>query len=480
MSGASIFSVGLGLMHLAGFICSLHALFSVRTPQGAIAWLATLNTMPILAVPAYLIFGRSKFKGYIFARQTEDSDLKGMVDALTVKAAPFIHRVAADAENGSGGRIQAVEKLAKMPFVRNNHVELLINGHATFDSIFAGIDEALDFILIQFYIVHDDEIGRELKNRLLRKSSDGVRIFFLYDEIGCNKLPAGYIRDLRDAGIRVRSFHTTRGPGNRFQLNFRNHRKIVVADGHVGWVGGHNVGDEYLGRNPRFGEWRDTHLKIVGPAVLSLQLSFLEDWNWATGERLELHWDPVPAPGSGVPVLILPSGPADTVATASLMFQHAIHSASQRIWIASPYFVPDEGVLNALQIAQMRGVDVRILIPDKPDHLLVYMSAFAFMGKMLAAGIRIYRYYQGFMHQKVFLVDDRVAAVGTVNLDNRSFRLNFEITAIILDSGLTGQLEQMLTADFEMARQMTLSELEEKAFWFMAAARAAYLTAPLQ
>lgn len=479
LSGFSNYPLGLGLMHLVGFICSLHALFSVRTPQGTIAWMATLNTLPILAVPAYLIFGRSKFKGFIFARQAEDSELRDVVDALAAKAEPFIHRIE-DSTDGSGGRILAVEQLAKMQFVRNNHVELLIDGHVTFDSIFAGIDEAWDFILIQFYIVHDDEIGSALKNRLSKKASEGVRVFFLYDEIGCNKLPARYIRELRDAGVRMHSFHTTRGAGNRFQLNFRNHRKVVVVDGRVGWIGGHNVGDEYLGRDPKFGEWRDTHMKITGPAVLGMQLSFLEDWNWATDERLELPWDPVPASESDVPVLILPSGPADTVATASLMFQHAIHSASRRIWIASPYFVPDEGVLNALQLAQMRGVEVRILIPDKPDHLLVYLSAFAFIGKMLASGIEIYRYHQGFMHQKVFLVDDTVAAVGTANLDNRSFRLNFEITAIILDSDSAGQLERMLIADFDRSRQMTLSEVEAKPRWFIAAARAAYLTAPLQ
>jgi len=478
MSGFSLYLFGVGFIYLVGFICSLHALFSVRTPQGTIAWMATLNTLPIVAVPAYLIFGRSKFKGFIFARKAEDSKLKEIVDALAANAEPFTRRIEEGAD-GAGGRVLAVERLAKMQFVNNNHVELLIDGHATFDSILAGIDAARDFILIQFYIVHDDEIGNALKNRLAKKASDGVRVFFLYDEIGCNKLPASYINELRNEGVRMHSFQTTRGSGNRFQLNFRNHRKVVVVDGRVGWIGGHNVGDEYLGRDPKFGKWRDTHMKIAGPAVLGLQLSFLEDWNWATDERLDLCWEPVPDPESDVSVLILPSGPADKEATASLMFQHAIHSATRRIWIASPYFVPDEGVINALQLAQMRGVEVRLLIPDQPDHLLVYMSAFAFIGKMLASGIEIYRYRQGFMHQKVFLVDDTVAAVGTANLDNRSFRLNFEITAINLDPEFAGRVGRMLVADFDRSRPMTLSEVEAKPLWFMAAARAAYLIAPL-
>jgi len=278
----------------------------------------------------------------------------------------------------------------------------------------------------------------------------------------------------------MQSFQTTRGSGNRFQLNFRNHRKIVVTDGYIGWVGGHNVGDAYVGKTTRFKGWRDTHMRITGPAVLGLQFAFMEDWNWATDERLSLRWDFAAAESSNTPVLILPSGPADMVCTASLMFQHAIHSAQKRIWIASPYFVPDDGIINALQLAEMRGVDVRVLIPDEPDHLLVYMSAFAFFGKMLESGIEIYRYTAGFMHQKVFLVDDTAAAVGTANLDNRSFRLNFEITGFVLDQDFASQVKVMLEDDFAHARKMTLPEIEEKPLWFKAVARAAYLTAPLQ
>lgn len=475
LSEPYILPVGLAVAHVIGLICALHALFSVRTPQGTIAWLISLNTLPVIAVPAYLVFGRSKFKGFIFARQTEDLELRHIVDVLASKAQRFVRQI-----DGDYGRILATERLAKMPFVGNNEVELLVDGQATFDSIFAGIEEAQNFILIQFFIVHDDQIGRELKTRLIRMAAKDVRIFFLYDEIGCHKLPSAYLRELQDAGVRMHAFHTTRGSGNRFQLNFRNHRKIVVVDGRVGWIGGHNVGDEYLGRDPKFGLWRDTHMRIIGPSVMALQLSFLEDWNWATDEKIDLIWEPVSADESDVPVLILPSGPADDIETASFMFQHAIHSAAHRIWIASPYFVPDEGVFGALQLAALRGVDVRILIPDKPDHLLVYLSAFAFIGKMLDAGIEIYRYEQGFMHQKVFLVDDSVAAVGTANLDNRSFRLNFEVTAIVMDPMFAEQVERMLVADFDRSRRMTLSELEAKPWWFMAAGRAAYLTAPIQ
>jgi len=463
------------LAQVVGFVSSLHALMSVRTPQGTVAWVVSLNTLPAVAVPIYWVFGRSNFRGYVVLRQEEDSDLRGVTEQAAETLQPFRAALSRD-----HGRIQAAERLAKMPFLVGNNVELLVNGQATFDSLFAGIEQARDFILVQFYIVKDDQLGRRLKSALLRKAAEGVRVYFLYDEVGSYKLPASYSRELRDGGVDVREFHSTRGAGNRFQLNFRNHRKVVVVDGATGWVGGHNVGDEYIHGTDKLGPWRDTHVKIDGPAVLGLQLSFLEDWNWATDRILELDWTPRPAAAGDAAVLVLPTGPADKLETASLMFQHAIHSAEQRIWIASPYFVPDEGVLGALQLARLRGVDVRVLIPDNPDHLLVYMSAYAFVGRMLESGIGIHRYEPGFLHQKVFVIDDHVAAVGTTNLDNRSFRLNFEITALIADRDFTSQVAEMLADDFRNSRRMTVAELDAKSFWFKLAARAAYLTAPIQ
>ena len=479
MENLSLYFAILACLQVVGFILSIQALFSVRTPQGTIGWIVSLNALPVIAVPAYLVFGRSKFKGFIFARQLEDADMTGLIESLEEKAQPFFG-IEGNLATETAGRIQALEHLAKMPVLRGNQVELLIDGEATFASIFEGIEKASEYVLVQFFIIYNDELGKELKRRLCQKAAQGVRVYCLFDEVGSHGLPASYLKELRDAGVRMQSFQTTRGSGNRFQLNFRNHRKIVVTDGYIGWVGGHNVGDAYVGKTTRFKGWRDTHMRITGPAVLGLQFAFMEDWNWATDERLSLRWDFAAAENSNTPVLILPSGPADMVCTASLMFQHAIHSAKKRIWIASPYFVPDDGIINALQLAEMRGVDVRVLIPDEPDHLLVYMSAFAFFGKMLESGIEIYRYTAGFMHQKVFLVDDTAAAVGTANLDNRSFRLNFEITGIVLDQGFASQVEVMLEDDFAHARKMTLPEIEEKPLWFKAVARAAYLTAPLQ
>jgi len=457
--------------HAAGFLCAIHALMSVRTPQGTMAWGVALIAFPYFAVPAYFVLGRSKFHGYKIARQVLEASSEERA-ARAVR--PFV------VQPEDHGPLLAAVALATIPFLKGNEVELLVDGRATFDDIFAGIEAAQSYVLVQFFIVHDDELGRELKSRLLRKAAAGVRVYFLFDEFGSHRLPRAYVRELRDGGVAAQRFHTTRGPGNRFQLNFRNHRKVVVVDGRTGWIGGHNVGNEYLGLSPRLGPWRDTHVRVTGPAVLGMQKSFYDDWRWATGEKLQLDWLAQPSARGDVPALILASGPADPLETASLMFQDVIHSARRRLWITSPYFVPDPAVVGALHLAALRGVEVRILIPNDPDHLLVYLSAFAFVGEMIDAGIEIYRYQAGFLHQKVFLIDDAVAGVGTANLDNRSFRLNFEITAIFADREVAARVERMLAADFAQARRMTREELRSKPFWFKAAARAATLAAPIQ
>lgn len=460
--------------HVLGFVSSLDALMSTRTSPGAVAWIVSLNTFPVAAVPTYWVFGRSRFQGYVIGRREEDTELYSELQDRMSLVHPFRVKLAPDDR-----KVGAIERLAKMPMVVGNEVELLIDGEDTFRSIFDGIEAALESVLVQFYIVRDDTLGRELQALLMRKAQEGVRVHFLYDEIGSYRLPSAYLAEMSAAGVHVSRFHSTRGSGNRLQLNFRNHRKIVVVDGRDGWVGGLNVGDEYLGRHSHFGPWRDTHLRMRGPATLCLQLSFVEDWHWATGEILDLDWTPQPANGQDVPVLVLPSGPADRFETASLMVQHAINSANERLWISSPYFVPDEGVLGALKLAALRGVDVRVLIPERTDNLLTYFAAYALVAPLLEAGVKIHRYEEGFLHAKTMLVDSRASAVGTVNLDNRSFRLNFEITAWVLQREFAQQMETMFERDFGRSREMTLEEVLEKPWWFRAASRAAYLTAPV-
>ncbi|WP_444984465.1 cardiolipin synthase [Halomonas mongoliensis] len=461
------------MVHLLGILSAVLALLSSRTSQGAIAWILSLITLPYVAVPAYWIFGQPRFYGYVSARGERDSVLRRVLARYREPLEPFV------AETRDPD-VRAVEQLAQMPMTSGNRAELLVDGEATFESLFDGIERAEEYVLIQFFIVRNDALGIELKQRLQRVANRGVRVYFLYDEVGSHKLNEGYLRDLASSGVEVSAFRSSRGFRHRFQLNFRNHRKVLVVDGREGWVGGFNVGVEYLGQHPRHGAWRDTHLKLTGPSVLGLQEAFWEDWHWATGEVITLTWTPQVSCHECHKVVIVPSGPADRQDTAGLLVQHAIHSARERFWVTSPYFVPDQGVQDALRLAAMRGVDVRIMIPEHPDHLLVFLSAFSFLPDMLRAGVKVYRYQPGFLHQKVMLIDDSAASVGTVNLDNRSFRLNFEITAFLPDRHFAAQVRLMLEKDFANCRRVNLDEITSRPLWRKLVSRAAYLLSPIQ
>lgn len=325
----------------------------------------------------------------------------------------------------------------------------------------------------------DDKLGRELKSRLILKARENVRIYFLYDEIGSHKLPASYTQEMKDAGIITSAFHTTQGKANRFQLNFRNHRKIVIVDGKVAYVGGHNVGDEYVSGHPKLGHWRDTHVEVQGPVVQAIQFCFIQDWYWAASNIPDLSWHFTLPEGGNEETLMIPSGPADPYDTCALMFTNAINSARERIWIASPYFVPDSQILGALKLAVLRGVDVRILLPEKPDHRTVYLASYSYYQNTIPHGIHLYRFTAGFMHQKVFLVDTTRAAVGTANLDNRSFRLNFELTLLNYDRSFIEKVEVMLQRDFDQSRKVALEEYTQRPYYFKLAVRFASLLSPI-
>ncbi|HBE91450.1 MAG TPA: cardiolipin synthase [Gammaproteobacteria bacterium] len=466
--------LAVSFFYVLGIISAVHAVMCARTSQGAIAWALSLITFPVLSVPAYWVFGRRKFEGYILARKASADVTEQIPGDLKEAMTPYISDY-----GDTHPETRAAERLARVALMKGNYCELLIDGQATFESIFSGIDEAEDYVLVQFYIVHDDGLGRELKTRLIAKANQGVRVYFLYDELGSLGLPAAYIDELKQADVQVSPFNTRKGKRNRFQLNFRNHRKVVVVDGKTAWIGGHNVGDEYLGKDPKIGRWRDTHVKITGPAALAAQVSFMEDYQWAMNELLELTWTPTASTHGDIPVLIVPTGPADDSETALLMFVHIINSARRRIWISSPYFVPDESVMSALKLARLKGVDVRIIIPEMPDNKLMYFAAYDYFDDLSECGIEFYRYQDGFTHEKVMLVDDALSAIGTANFDNRSFRLNFEITALIGDKNFASQVEEMFEDGFDSSRQMQGADYDSKPFWFKFAVRVSRLMSPV-
>lgn len=431
----------LAVFQIAGFALALKAVRTARTPQGAVGWVAFLVAVPYVAVPAYLFLGHTRLPGYLSARRTSKSTVRAL------EQLSHVHGPKRAGERADDGSIAAFERLADMPLVSGNAAELLIDGERAFEAMFEAVEAARSYVLIAFYILRDDTLGGEFKDRVIAKAREGVKVRILYDAVGGQGLPRGYIAELRRAGVEIRGFHSIRLMQKRFRLNFRNHRKIVVVDGQVAFCGGLNVGDEYLGRSEHFGHWRDTNLRLRGPVVAQMQLIFAEDWHWIARERLQLHWTPDPAPAN-LDALILAPGPADPMETGSLYFCNALGRARRRIWIASPYFVPDVDVLSALKLAALRGVDVRILVADKRDHLIVWVAAFAYFDEVRQAGVQIFRYSNGFMHQKVLVVDDDFAAVGSINLNNRSCRLDFEVQALVFDRDFAGRVAAMLDADF--------------------------------
>lgn len=472
---AEIFAVLITAAHILGILNAIDALFRVRTSQGAIAWGISLVTFPYLAVPLYWVFGRPRFESFTDAVRDVVALHTGRL--AQVHAALFNQRVVLPADCPVSERV--LESLSPFPFSHGNSISLLVDGDATFQAIFSAIERAEHFVLVQFYIVRNDRLGNRLKDLLIRKANAGVAVYFLTDSIGSLHLDASYCEDLEASGVRTAFFRNSHRVKSRFQINFRNHRKVVVVDGHVGFVGGHNVGDEYVGQDPAVGRWRDTHVEIHGIGVLPLQVTFGADWFWASKEPIDISYETFPSQHGECALQIIPSSPADKLETAALLFHHLIASARTRLWIASPYFVPDEATTSALKLAALRGVDVRILIPDECDHLLVYFAAYAYLNELLEVGVKIFRYTDGFLHEKVTLVDDTVALVGTANLDNRSFRLNFEIGALVVDKPFCEKVHEMLSLDFRNSRPFEAKEYHGRWWGFKAAVKISRLLSPI-
>ncbi len=471
----SLLAILIAGLYLAALACIYRILLTYRTSQGALAWIIALVGLPYITVPLFLLIGRYRFGGYVRARRMGNQAISNLLDQFENQTTS----IASQHQEHFSDELQVLCKLGRQPFTSGNHCTLLKDGEATFQALFDAMEEARRYILLEFYIVRSDRVGQRIKSILERKLAQGVEVWLLYDDIGSVFLSKQWVKELSAAGARIASFGSGNIRTRRFQINFRNHRKLLVCDGQVGFVGGINLADEYLGSAMDQEPWRDSHCRIEGPAVTGLQLAWLEDWNWASSIRPELDWTPMANPPGQDEVLILPTGPADTWETCSLFFLNCINNARSRIWIASPYFVPDFQVMNALQLAALRGVDVRILIPEKADSHLVRIAAYSYLVQACQTGIGIYRYQPGFMHQKVILVDDRYAAIGTANLDNRSMRLNFEITAINTSQTFIAEVEAMLTDDLANSRLMTESDYQDRSILFRLGCRAVRLLAPL-
>ncbi|MCI1857290.1 MAG: cardiolipin synthase [Sporolactobacillus sp.] len=424
------------------------------------AWLVVLNFLPVIGFLLYLVFGQNLSRRKIFKwDHVVHKRTKEMVDrqmrAIIREDPPFSDPELKDYQ----GLIYMNLNNDEAPLTFNNRVTIYTDGERKFRQLIEDIRAAKRHVHVEYYIFRSDFLGNELIDVMAEKARQGVVVRLLVDDEGSRRLSKKLIRRLTNAGGKFHTFFPGRLPLLNLRINYRNHRKLVVIDGKVGYIGGFNVGDEYLGLSTKFGYWRDTHLRMVGEAVNSIQSRFLLDWNQASGEQVpfqdyylldrEAHY-------GEVGIQIVSSGPDNKWEQIKNAFIKMILSAKETVYIQTPYLIPDESLLNAISIASLCHVDVRIMIPNKPDHPFVYWATYSNIGDLLEAGARVYLYQNGFLHAKSMIVDERLATVGTSNLDFRSLGLNFEINAFIYHQATARQLADIFKRDIRLSRELTL------------------------
>jgi cardiolipin synthase len=356
-----------------------------------------------------------------------------------------------------GLKIQKSKAKKGIQYLRYGQCELLTTGKALFTNIFESIDHSKDHIHVLFYIIQDDNIGQEFLNKLKDKAKKGVRVRLLVDYIGSG-LKRKTVKELIEAGVYFAYANPPKFPYLFFTLNRRNHRKLVVIDGEIGFIGGYNVGDEYLGLDPKFGNWRDFHVKIIGDGVQDLQEQFLHDWKIATKEKLYKGAFYPPLLKGMIPLTIVPTDGAFLEGT----FIDLIKQAETSITIGTPYFIPGERIQEELLAAAKREVAVRLIVPKKGDHPLVKAASFPYFTPLLKSGCEVFQYINGFYHTKLLVVDDKVCSIGTANFDKRSLYLDHEINCLIFDRAFIKLVLTEIEYDIIMSKQLTINQLNER------------------
>lgn len=433
--------------------------FERRNPTSTWLWLMVLLFLPGVGFVLYLFLGQDMSKKKMFKTKAEEDDC---FDVLVADQERIMNTREFIRKNPDYAAYDDIVKLHLMGsnsvFTSDNDVELYFSGEDKFEALIRSIEKAEDYIHMEYYIFKADGIGNKVIEALATKALEGIEVKLLVDGMGSRKLWNKTIQPIRDAGGEVIFFFPPFIPVFNVRINYRNHRKICIVDGKEAYLGGFNVGDEYLGISKKFGYWRDTHIKIKGSAISSLQWHFFLDWRFASGEEMVGCQSYIGIGGSGndVGIQIVSSGPDSKWASIKDGYLKMITNAKERLYLETPYFIPDDSIFEALKIAGLSGLDVRVMLPNKPDHPFVYWAGLSYIGELLEAGVRFYTYERGFMHSKVIIMDDTVSTVGTANLDIRSFKLNFEINAFIYDKDTNHKLTQRFLNDLENCREITL------------------------
>lgn len=462
----SWYEISVTMIHIINFLSIINLIFrEKRSTEATVAWVLVLLTAPAIGCILYISFGRGISKNNMFKiKETEDKILKENIIDTQIKLDRNDNLEPNLIEYKD--MIYALANSNNSHFTTNNDVELFPEPNDFFESLLDELKKAKHHINIQFYIFKDDEIGNKIIDILIDKVQNGVEVRLLYDAVGSRLLSDKSIHKLKKAGVKVGAFFPSFMKIINFNLNYRNHRKIVVIDSKVGFIGGNNIGDEYLGKDPKFGYWRDTHLKITGDSVKDLNIRFILDWRYTTKEDLDLdkYFENKTVRLSNsdacknIGMQIVSSGPDSTeLDEIKYGYIKMIQKAKKYIYIQTPYFILDKTLTDALKIACFSGVDVRIMIPSKPDHPFVYWASSSYAGELLKYGAKLFNYdHNAFLHAKTIVVDDCVCSIGTANFDIRSFELNFEINAFMYSSQVAKKQRAIFENDILKSKEITL------------------------
>lgn len=470
------------------FIC-VRIVFDTTSTNKTLAYLLFVIFVPIAGMLFYFWFGTNYRKRRVYSKKLIEDDAlaRRVIEEVISKTELNLQRdVLAIGDARSLVRLLLRDSFS--PLTSKNTVKLLKNGEEKFPEVMQALESARHHIHIEYYIYENDVVGNEIKEVLIRKAKEGVRVRVIYDAFGSRSIKKKFSRELVAAGVEIYPFNRIRFRLLANPVNYRNHRKIIVVDGNCGFVGGINVSDRYINdpRYARHGEtalyWRDTHLRIDGPGVQYLQYLFFCDWNFCAQQKLQpdrFYFDTRPIDNGHESVQIAASGPDSPMATIMLSMLKAISLAKKEILLATPYFIPGESILNALKIAALGGVSVRILVPGVSDSRLVNAAAWSYYDDLLRAGVEIYLYQKGFIHVKTMVVDDYIAIIGTANMDLRSFDLNFEVNAIVYGTKLAGELRTTFFEDLNDSREIDPDAWRKRPMFKQFPERVARLLSPL-
>ncbi len=432
-----------------------------KQPAGTWAWLMVVLILPYVGFFLYLAIGLDSKKDRIFYQKYKRDF--ALYEECIKHNVMQLHTLDLSENNvfhNFKDMIFMNENAGNGILTDNNRITLFSEGNTKFKSLLDDINSAKHFIFLQYYIVRRDSLGKSLVEALTKKAEEGVEVRFLIDGIGSFFTSKKLFAPLTKAKGKFAIFLSP----YFFRLNFRNHRKLAIIDGKIGMIGGLNIGNEYLGLDKRFGFWRDSHMRVVGNAVKEMTLRFIMDWNFCSKDKFSniRSYFPELSYPKNINMQIVSSGPDTKWQTIHYAYVKMINEAEKSIFIQTPYFVPDDSVFESLRIAALSGIDVRIMIPAKPDHPFVYWASLSYLGQLLDAGVKCYKYENGFLHSKTLIIDSSVSSLGTANMDMRSFRLNFEINAFIFNEQIAKQLEEQFFIDINSSTQILLEHYQKR------------------